>query len=139
MDRRKEMSEAIRAGEEVLNALDELLDKLKSSKNWGWVDILGGSFITSLIKRSKISDANSLALSAQAKLRRFQDELEDVEDQVDFRVDVSELLTFGDIFFDNAIFDIMVQSKIGDSIQKVETTRREVEAIVALLRKDASL
>ncbi|HOL13376.1 MAG TPA: hypothetical protein PLQ98_05815 [Bacillota bacterium] len=40
----KEINEARRAGNEVLRLLDEVERNLKSARNWGFYDMIGGGF-----------------------------------------------------------------------------------------------
>lgn len=54
----KEINEAIVAGERALNSLYHAQDKLNSAKGWGLLDLLGGGFITGMIKHSRIDDAS---------------------------------------------------------------------------------
>ena len=57
-DRAVEIDEAIAAGHRALDALAEAADSLDSAKRWGIVDILGGGFVTSMVKHSRLGDAN---------------------------------------------------------------------------------
>ena len=50
--------DAIIICEELETVLDEALKELKKASNWGIVDLLGGGFITSLIKREKLKKTN---------------------------------------------------------------------------------
>ena len=53
-DRAVEIDEAIAAGHRALDALAEAADSLDSAKRWGIVDILGGGFVTSMVKHSRL-------------------------------------------------------------------------------------
>ena len=53
----KEIREAIQAGEAALSSLRNAQEKLNSAKNWGIWDIVGGGFMSSLIKHSRMDDA----------------------------------------------------------------------------------
>ena len=48
-----EIDEALTAVEDALNCLDAAARDLKSAGNWGWFDIFGGGFFSSLIKHDK--------------------------------------------------------------------------------------
>ena len=76
---KKQLGEAILAGERALTALSDAQDKLKSAKNWGLFDLLGGDFIATLVKRSKMKDAGALIGEVKRALAAFQRELHDVE------------------------------------------------------------
>lgn len=43
---KREMQEAVQAGERALQSLYAARDKLGSARNWGIFDMLGGGFIT---------------------------------------------------------------------------------------------
>lgn len=130
-----EVQEAIAAGETALRSLKDVQKELDSAKNWGIVDLFGGGLITDLIKHSKMNNASEYMETAKADLHRFQRELRDVTVVTEIHVDVSEFLTFADYFFDGLIADYMVQSKINDARNQVETAISQVEAILKDLRR----
>ena len=74
----KEIREAIQAGEAALSSLRNAQEKLNSAKNWGIWDIVGGGFMSSLIKHSRMDDAQEYMEEAGQNLRRFEKELQDV-------------------------------------------------------------
>jgi len=69
------MQEAVQAGERVLQTLYAARDKLGSARNWGIFDMLGGGFISDLVKHSKMNDASALMEQAKSDIQRFQREL----------------------------------------------------------------
>ena len=79
VDYRREIREAMQAGQEALNYLNQAKDCLNSAGNWGIVDMLGGGMLTTLIKRSKMKDADALVQQARSAMKRFQKELMDVD------------------------------------------------------------
>ena len=54
---KREMQEAVQAGERALQSLYAARDKLGSARNWGIFDMLGGGFISDFVKHSKMNDA----------------------------------------------------------------------------------
>lgn len=56
---KREMQEAVQAGERALQSLYAARDKLGSARNWGIFDMLGGGFISDLVKHSKMNDASA--------------------------------------------------------------------------------
>lgn len=56
-DLEKEKQEAIDAGERALRSLNAAKENLNSAGNWGFVDMMGGGFFTTMIKRSKMDQA----------------------------------------------------------------------------------
>lgn len=75
----REIDEAIRAGERALDSLREAKNQLNSARNWGIYDMIGGGLISSMIKHSKIDQANEWMDQANRDLRCFAKELRDVE------------------------------------------------------------
>lgn len=131
---RKEIQEAIAAGETALRSLREAENFLNSSLNWGFVDLIGGGLFTDLMKHSKMNKASSCMERAKTNLRIFQRELRDVSTVVDFRIDIGGFLTFADFFFDGIIADYLVQSKLKDAKAQVISAIHQVEALLRELR-----
>ena len=124
-----ERREAIDAGERALQSLHQAQDALKSARNWGIFDIVGGGFISTLVKHGHMDDARAAMARAQQDLRLFSRELDDVNIQLD----TGDFLTFADFFFDGFIADMMVQSRIADAQAQVEDVTAKVEALLAYL------
>ncbi len=132
--RKKEVNEAIQAGERALRSLRDAEEKLSSARNWGVWDMLGGGLITDLIKHSRMNDASSYLESAKADLRIFQRELKDIPDYESLNVDIGEFLSFADFFFDGLLADYLVQSKINEARNNVHRTIQKVEKLLAKLK-----
>ena len=132
-DYRREITEAIQAGQEALRCLTDAKSCLSSAGNWGIVDMLGGGILTTYIKRSKMKDADALVQQARISLKRFQRELMDVEDIPEFHIETGDFLTFADYFFDGFVADMLVQSKINEAKRQVENAIQKVNYIMAQL------
>ena len=131
----KEVREAIQAGEKALYSLREAKSNLDSARNWGIFDMLGGGFITDVIKHSKMGNASTCMENAKYDLQIFQRELRDVYITLDMKVDVGGFLSFADFFFDGIVADYLVQSKIGEARRQVNDAINQVERILAELRR----
>jgi hypothetical protein len=138
----KEIGEAIKAGKEVVSGLDQVIDSLGSAKGWGTWDLLGGGFISTAIKHSRIDDARNGIYIVQTKISQFRRELADVEKTIDLTINIGELATFADYFFDDLIFDWIVQSKIVDSLERsvhakelIAKTMTELENLYKVTQK----
>ena len=68
---KREMQEAVQAGERALQSLYAARDKLGSARNWGIFDMLGGGFISDFVKHSKMNDAAALMEQAKSEMCRF--------------------------------------------------------------------
>ena len=128
-----EIGEAIAAGKEALHCLERAKESLSSAGNWGLFDILGGDFIATFVKHSKMNKANEEIQNARLALRKFQKELMDVENIPEFQLQMGDFLSFADYFFDGIIADIMVQSRIKEAKKQVEDAIRRVQYILAQL------
>ena len=133
-DRNTEIREAIDAGNRALDALDEALEHLKAARGLGVWDILGGGFFSSLLKHSKMDDAQEAMEYARQELQTFSRELEDVQMELNFQVNFDSMTRFFDTFFDNTIVDWMVQSQIAQAQRNVAEARRRVWETVQQLQ-----
>lgn len=131
---RREVNEAVSAGERALMSLRAAETELGSARNWGIVDLLGGGFLTDLIKHSKINRAVSYVESAKYDLHRFEKELNDVQMALDLQDEFGGMLTFADFFFDGVIADYLVQSRIGEARRQIANAIQQVESALRRLR-----
>lgn len=132
---RREMKEAIAAGEAALRSLRSAQEKLNSAGNWGLFDMFGGGLFSTIMKRSKMDDAVSFMEDAKSDLKRFQRELKDVNIPLDLRMEVGSFLSFADFFFDGFVADYLVQSKISDAKEQVADAIIRVEQILSELKR----
>ena len=132
---RREMKEAMDAGERALSSLRNAQRKLNSAGNWGLLDMFGGGLFSTIMKRSKMDDAQQLMEAAKSDLKRFQRELKDVNIPLDLRMEVGSFLSFADFFFDGFVADYLVQTRIGEARRQVNEAIDQVERILAELRR----
>lgn len=132
---RKEMAEAIWAGERALTSLKTAQNQLNGARNWGLFDMFGGGMLSSMIKHSKINDASRCMENAKRDLQVFQRELKDVNIPLDLRMEVGSFLSFADFFFDGFVADYLVQSKISEAREQVDDAIRMVENILRNLKQ----
>ncbi|MGN0290401.1 MAG: hypothetical protein ACI4C5_00610 [Lachnospiraceae bacterium] len=135
---KKEMMEAIQAGERALFSLRTVEKKLNSARNWGIFDMLGGGFLTDLIKHSNMNDASAYMEEAKQNLLIFQRELKDVQIHFNLTMEISSFLTFADFFFDGIIADYLMQTKIADARDEVENAIYQVQQVLNELRAEYS-
>lgn len=135
----KEVDEAIYSGDGALSSLEEMKDHLESARGWATWDILGGGIFVDMAKHSAIDKANEAGSKVQYMLKSFEKELSDVDKFTDLEVNLSGFATFADFFFDGFFVDWFVQSKIGDSLSKVENAISRINSILNELRRDNSL
>ena len=130
---RKEIKEAISAGNRVDRQIDKALNSLNSAKSWGTWDLLGGGLISDLAKHSHIDDAKLAADEVQQELSNFRTELADVRIRNDIRFEMDGFGKFADFFFDGLIADWCMQSRITESQGSFENVRRQVSSVLAKL------
>lgn len=132
---RREMKEALDAGERALSSLRNAQEKLNSAGNWGLFDMFGGGLFSTIMKRAKMDDAQQLMEVAKSDLKRFQRELKDVNIPLDLRMEVGSFLSFADFFFDGFVADYLVQSKISEAKEQVSDAIIRVEQILNELKR----
>ena len=133
----REIDEAIRAGERALDSLREAKNQLNSARNWGIYDMIGGGLISSMIKHSKIDQANEWMDQANRYLRCFAKELRDVDGE-DLQIDTGSLVTMLDIFCDNFFSDLLVQQKINDGRARIDALSERIEDVLYTLKQRAN-
>lgn len=132
---RREVMEAVQAGERALASLKRAGAELNSARNWGIADMLGGGMLTDIFKHSKMNKAVQYMEEARRDLRIFQRELKDVHVPMEFRMEVGSFLSFADFFFDGIVADYLVQSKIAEARAQVEDAQSRVQYLLTDLRE----
>ena len=132
---RKEMEEAIQAGERSLDSLRKAQRQLNGARSWGIFDMLGGGLLSSAIKYSKMNDAARYMEEAKRDLLLFQKELKDVNVPLELKMEVGSFLSFADFFFDGFVADYLVQSKIANAREQVDYAIFKVENLLNELKK----
>lgn len=127
----RELEEAIRAGQSVRHDLELAEEDLRSARNWGTYDMLGGGMLSTHLKHSRLDEALEHMYAAQTSLRRFEKELQDVGGS-DFTsgLEISGVLRFSDYFFDGLIADWLVQGRINELHDQVKLRLAEVNKAV---------
>lgn len=137
---KKEIDEAVQAGERALSIIQSVIDSLNSAKNWGTWDALGGGLISDIAKHTHLDEAQYKIELLQDALRRFQTELADIKLQAEMQVQIDGFLRFADFFFDGLFADLTVLERIRNSQEQVYRIRKQLEDALKRLRdmRDAS-
>lgn len=130
---RKELQEAISAGNAALGTTQQVLSSLDSAEGWGTWDLFGGGLISDLAKHSHLDEAQGAIEHLQSELRRFKTELADVTIHADMQVNVDGFLRFADYFFDGLFADWAVLDKISQSQSQVQNTKSQIEGVLSRL------
>ena len=123
------INHAIEITNELIPLVREAESKFKGARNWGVIDILGGGLITDLIKHSKLNSAGNLMNRINYKLGELRGVLGGIQAGGDYSMHVGGLVTFADIFFDGALSDIWMESKILSSLSEVKKLRHKIEQL----------
>lgn len=130
---KKEINEAILAGEKALISANNVLSSLDSAEDWGTFDLFGGGVISDMVKHNHLDEAQNKVEQLQSDLRRFKTELTDVTINSDIKVNIDGFLRFADYFFDNFFTDWAVLDKINESQENVKNTKRQIEEVISRL------
>lgn len=124
----KEITEAATAGDQAVSGLEQVIKSLESAQSWGTWDLIGGGFLSTVVKHSRIDNARGSIHEVQIQMSRFKRELADVQQRVDLHIDIGEFESFADFFFDGLIIDWIVQSKIVDSLERCKQAKKKIAA-----------
>ena len=130
---KKEIMEAMAAGDDAIYYLEGAMEKLNSAGNWGIADILGGGMIISAVKRSRMREAQREMEKAKQAMMRFSREVADVDRSMNTDLDLDGFMGFADFFFDSFFIDMMVQSKINDAKRQIQAALEQVEEVCDIL------
>ncbi|MBR1408676.1 MAG: hypothetical protein IJ573_07275 [Clostridia bacterium] len=136
MNREKELLEALEAADTALHHLESADMLLRSSGRWGWLDMLGGGLIVSLLKHGEMSDARRELQAAQDAVRAFGRELKDVQGIMDVNLETGDFLGFADVFFDGLLADALMQRRIEKARDSIAAAQRRIREIRPLLEKE---
>nr|WP_312578287.1 hypothetical protein [Sedimentibacter sp.] len=132
----KEVDEAIKAGEDALDTVEKTISALSTAENWGVWDMLGGGLLTTVIKHDNVDKARKYAEETQRKLDIFKREISDINMVTNIEISVGKFETFADYFFDGLIFDWVVQSEIGKSLDAVKSTKNQIDKAMSKLYEE---
>ena len=123
----KELTEALDAGDQVLNQIFNIEDALKSASNWGIADIISDSFLTDMFKYGKLDSAQKEMNELNRLLRIYSKELKDLDVDLQLSANIGSGMQFADFFFDNIFTDAMAFSRINRLRDQVADIRTQVE------------
>ena len=96
----KEINDVQQIINQLLPLIDEAEKKFRKARNWGFFDILGGGFITDIIKHSNLGAASDIMNRINYLLQDLQRELNQVVIPTDFSMNTGSFSTFADFVFD---------------------------------------
>lgn len=133
-NQKKEIREAVSAGQSALGTADSVLSELEDADGWNTWDIIGGGgIITHMAKHGHLDEAQEKVEQLQGKLRRFKTELADINIQADMQVNIDGFLRFADYFFDGLFADWAVGDKISESQSSVQEVKNQINSALSKL------
>lgn len=117
---------------QLLPLVDQAEQQFKSARNWGFLDIFGGGLLVDLFKHSKLSSAKDTMNQIANLLSILQSQIKDLTIPVDYRMQFG-FSSFADFFFDGAIFDIYMQSKIISSLEQIRDLKTKLQILMDML------
>lgn len=129
-NQKKEIGEAISAGNKAKSIAEHVLSNLDSAEGWGTWDLFGGGLLSDLAKHSSLDDAQEEIEHLQVQLRRFKTELADVTIRAEMQVNIDGFLRFADYFFDGLFADWAVLDKIEESQAEVKKTIQQIQSVL---------
>ena len=126
----KERQEAVSAGNRALASLRQAKAQLDSARNWGIWDMMGGGLMSSLIKRSRINNAQGCIEQAKRDLKMFERELGDINMNGQMNIEINDFIGYMDILWDNFLVDWMMQDRINSARDQLDQVIWRVENIL---------
>lgn len=124
---KKEIQEALDAGDHVLLQISAIEDALKSASNWGIADMVSDSFLTDIFKYGKLDNAQKEMNELNRLLRIYSKELKDLDVELNLSANIGSGMQFADFFFDNIFTDAIAFSRINKLRDQVLAIRGQVE------------
>ncbi|WP_278599972.1 hypothetical protein [Clostridium tertium] len=133
----KEIQEALFEGDKLIPYIDKAISNLNSAQNWGIYDMMGGDFIATMAKRSKMDDASKSINSIKVMLNRYNAELKDLSDEINVNLNLDSMSSIFDYLFDNFFTDYFVQGKINSALDSTKNLKAKVNNIQSSLTNKA--
>lgn len=131
--RLKEIREAIDAGGKAVSVTDSILSELDQAEGFGTWDMVGGGMLADLAKHSHLDNAQAGIERLQTALRRFRNELTDVQIDAQMQVNIDGFLRFADYFFDGIFADWAVMQRIAGAKERVRSVRSQIRSVLKQL------
>ncbi len=126
----RERQEAIAAGKRAKDSLMHAQEALNNARSWGIYDIIGGGFISTIIKHRKMDQASELIEKAKADLISFGHELDDIREYANIDLSTGDFWGFADWFFDGLLSDWVMQDRINEARRQVQEAINKVDSVL---------
>lgn len=142
----RELKDAEIAADRAARRLRAAASSLSSARGWGVADMMGGGFMSTMMKHDNVDDARAYIAMAHSALSVLERELRDIRTLgplPDLDVDLDELSRFADHVFDGLYVDWMVQKRIVEGLERVQaavsrvaTLQRSLQASERVARRE---
>lgn len=93
--------------------------------------MFGGGLFSSIVKRNKTAMAKETLEEMKDSIRNLNSELSDISEVLDYQIYEDDFLKFTDIFLDNIIVDMSVQSEIKNTLTELKNLEEKLSSIRA--------
>lgn len=129
-----EINEAICYGERALDAIENSIKALDDVEGWGIPHIVADE--TRTVENSSIDHARKYAEQAQRMLEKFKKELSDIIMITGTEIAVGPFEAFADYFFDSMIFDWLVQTEMGKTLDTTKNMKNQLDKAMSKLYEE---
>lgn len=129
-----EINEAICYGERALDAIENSIKALDDVEGWGIPHIVADE--TRAVENSSIDHARKYAEQAQRMLEKFKKELSDIIMITGTEIAVGPFEAFADYFFDSMIFDWLVQTEMGKTLDTTKNMKNQLDKAMSKLYEE---
>ncbi len=133
VNNKQDILDAVNAANDALFYLEDAEKSLSKAKKWGIVDILGGKYIVTGIKREHMAQSNEKIAMAEGALDVLSKKLAALNQH--FHLTYFNDTGAIDFLFDNFIMDLVTQSRINEVYKQVQESIAQVEGILDGLEK----
>ncbi len=126
---KKELEEAIEAGNISLNLINQVINHLQRVRNWGNYPSNNRGQMRRMVRRDSIDRARNLSYQVRHHLQLYDRELRDLGQRLSVQFNTDQFNDFTTFFFNNIITDWILQQKLTKALGSVAQTRKEVMAI----------
>ncbi|MDL2206503.1 hypothetical protein LJC33_06275 [Eubacteriales bacterium OttesenSCG-928-N13] len=115
--------------------LERALSSLDRARSWSIFDMLGGGFISGIIKHNRMDEAAEHVESAREYIECLQYAYQQTQLAADLHLDIGDFARFADIFFDGLFADVYMHSKINEYKGKIESALRQLNQMIRHLNQ----
>lgn len=133
---KKELQEAIEAGNISANLMTQIINQLRKVQNWGSFASNRRGGMQRMVRREAIDRARNLSYQVKHHLQLFERELRDIGIDLDIGIDSPQFNDFTEFFFNNIITDWILKQKLTKAMGSINQTRQRVASIISNLNNE---